>query len=142
VLHYYDVLISGGGLVGCLSAISAARRGLKVVLIESRTYLGREFTATLRPWISTVNVNYLNNGLKSILGIDEEDLKVTNEGALDEIPLYLGTIKKNLLKELQNAGVTVLFLTGPASLLYSKANAIGLVTGGKTGLYAILPSLE
>ena len=35
-----DVLVAGGGLAGCLAAISAARHGAKVVLVQDRSRLG------------------------------------------------------------------------------------------------------
>ena len=34
-----DVLVLGGGLAGCFAAISAARKGLKVVLVDKSAVL-------------------------------------------------------------------------------------------------------
>ena len=61
-----DLIIAGGGIAGCLSAIRAARQGKDVVLIEKRGYLGREITAKLRPWIKKERINKLDDDLKSI----------------------------------------------------------------------------
>ena len=40
-----DVLIAGGGPAGCAAAIAAARRGLKVLLVERQSVLGGNATA-------------------------------------------------------------------------------------------------
>lgn len=38
--HSYDLIVAGGGLSGCAAAVSAAREGLKVLLIEKGGCLG------------------------------------------------------------------------------------------------------
>lgn len=40
VLHEVDLLVVGGGVAGCVSAITAARHGLKTVLVHNRPVLG------------------------------------------------------------------------------------------------------
>lgn len=40
----YDVVVSGGGVSGCATAVSAARNGAKVLLIERAGYLGGTLT--------------------------------------------------------------------------------------------------
>ena len=40
-----DVLVAGGGPAGCAAAVAAARRGLKVLLVERQTVLGGTATA-------------------------------------------------------------------------------------------------
>src|SRR5690606_21255476 len=51
VLDTCDVLVVGGSFGGMAAALALARGGKRVILIEPRTYLGREITATLRPWL-------------------------------------------------------------------------------------------
>lgn len=41
----YDVVVSGGGVSGCAAAVSAARLGAKVILIEQNAFLGGTLTA-------------------------------------------------------------------------------------------------
>lgn len=49
----YDVLVAGGGVAGCAAALSAAREGATVVLVEAHTYLGGNATrALVGPWQS------------------------------------------------------------------------------------------
>ena len=40
ILGEYDVVVCGGGPTGCAAAISSARQGLKVLLLESQGQLG------------------------------------------------------------------------------------------------------
>ena len=51
VIAKADVAIAGGSFTAVAAAQSLARAGKKVVLVEGRTFLGREATATIRPWI-------------------------------------------------------------------------------------------
>ena len=46
-----DVLVAGGGPAGFAAAVSAARRGVKTVLLEKNQCLGGIWTAGLMPWI-------------------------------------------------------------------------------------------
>lgn len=47
----FDLIVTGGGFEGCLTALEAARRGASVLLAEPRGYLCHEVTAKLRPWL-------------------------------------------------------------------------------------------
>lgn len=47
-----DILIVGGGPAGLMAAQAAAGEGLKVMLIESRGYLGGNLTIGLPTWDS------------------------------------------------------------------------------------------
>ncbi len=46
----YDVVVVGGGYAGMCSAISAARMGCKVALIQDRTVLGGNGSSEIRVW--------------------------------------------------------------------------------------------
>ncbi|HEV2066037.1 MAG TPA: FAD-dependent oxidoreductase [Thermomicrobiales bacterium] len=52
ILREADIAIVGGSFAGIAAALRLARAGLAVIVIEPRTYLGREMTATLRPWLA------------------------------------------------------------------------------------------
>ena len=43
-----DLLVAGGGLAGCLAAISAARHGAKVVLVQDRSRLGGNSSSEIK----------------------------------------------------------------------------------------------
>lgn len=47
----YDLVVVGGGVAGCCTAISAARLGLDVALIQNRPVLGGNSSSEVRVWI-------------------------------------------------------------------------------------------
>ena len=51
-LHTADLCVIGGGIAGMFTAISAARHGLKVVLMQDRPVLGGNASGEIRMWIS------------------------------------------------------------------------------------------
>ena len=50
--HVADVCVIGGGIGGMFTAISAARHGAKVVLMQDRPVLGGNASSEIRMWIS------------------------------------------------------------------------------------------
>ncbi|MBK8021400.1 MAG: FAD-dependent oxidoreductase [Chloroflexi bacterium] len=50
VLYETEALVVGGCFAGIATALRLAGHHRRVVLIEPRTYLGREVTTTLRHW--------------------------------------------------------------------------------------------
>mgnify|MGYP002579860388 CR=1 FL=1 len=52
VVHNADVCVVGGGIGGMFTAISAARHGAKVVLMQDRPVLGGNASSEIRMWIS------------------------------------------------------------------------------------------
>ncbi len=46
-----DVCVIGGGLSGCFAALSAARHGSRVVLIQDRPVLGGNASSEIRMWV-------------------------------------------------------------------------------------------
>lgn len=47
-----DAAVIGGSFAGVAAALRLAAGGMWTVLVEPRTYMGREATATLRPWLA------------------------------------------------------------------------------------------
>lgn len=52
VSHKVDLCVVGGGLAGVLCAVSAARHGAKVVLMQDRPVLGGNASSEIRMWVS------------------------------------------------------------------------------------------
>jgi len=52
ILAEVDVAVIGGTFAGLASALQFANQGKRVIVVESRTYLGSEMTASLSPWMS------------------------------------------------------------------------------------------
>jgi hypothetical protein len=47
---HFDLVVVGGGLAGCSAALSAARNGLKVALVQDRPVLGGNGSSEIRVW--------------------------------------------------------------------------------------------
>ena len=45
-----DFVVTGGGLPGCCAAVAAARRGLKVAILNDRPVLGGNASSEIRVW--------------------------------------------------------------------------------------------
>lgn len=49
--HQADLCVVGGGMAGLCAAVSAARRGVKVILMQDRPVLGGNASSEIRMWI-------------------------------------------------------------------------------------------
>ncbi len=58
---YCDLAIAGGGISGVCAAISAARAGIKVVLVQDRPVLGGNASSEVRLWILGASSHLGNN---------------------------------------------------------------------------------
>src|SRR3954468_4350060 len=56
-----DLVVAGGGLSGTCAAISAARAGIRVVLIQDRPILGGNASSEVRLWILGATSHMFNN---------------------------------------------------------------------------------
>lgn len=56
-----DLIVTGGGLSGVCSSITAARHGLKVVLVQDRSVLGGNASSEIRLWILGATSHMGNN---------------------------------------------------------------------------------
>lgn len=59
--HNVDLVVCGGGLSGVCTAITAARQGVKVVLIQDRPVLGGNASSEVRLWILGATSHMFNN---------------------------------------------------------------------------------
>ena len=105
-----DLVISGGGMAGTCTAITAARQGLKVVLVQDRPVLGGNASSEIRLWILGATSHMGNNNRWAREGgiIDEilvENMYRNPEGN----PLILDTILLEKVSEERN--ITLLLNT-------------------------------
>src|SRR5213083_728791 len=56
-----DLVITGGGLAGVCCAITAAREGLKVILVQDRSVLGGNASSEVRLWVLGATSHMGNN---------------------------------------------------------------------------------
>jgi len=118
-----DLAVVGGGMAGVCAAITAARAGIKVILIQDRPVLGGNASSEVRLWILGATSHMGNNNRWAREGgvIDEillENLYRNKEGNT----LIFDTI---LLEKVTNeAGITLLLNTAVYDLEKSDAITI------------------
>lgn len=100
---HVDLVITGGGMAGSCAAITAAREGLKVVLLQDRPVLGGNASSEVRLWILGATSHMGNNNRWAREGgvIDEilvENLYRNKEGN----PLIFDTIMLEKVHEEPN----------------------------------------
>ena len=121
-----DLVIVGGGLAGTCCAITAARAGLKVVLIQDRPVLGGNASSEIRLWVLGATSHMGNNNRWAREGgvIDEilvENMYRNPEGN----PVIVDTI---LLEKVANeANIVLLLNTVVYDLEKSDDDTISLV---------------
>lgn len=132
ILREADVAVIGGSLAGSAAAVRLAEGGLSVVLIEPRTYLGRQITATLRPWLTlgkhAAPVS-LPEPIRTVL-VAHDLVDRENDG---EIPLRPDTVKRGLEDALLQANISLLYASLPVGLGQTEGGSIGIVIGNKSG---------
>jgi hypothetical protein len=123
-----DLAIVGGGLAGTCCAITAARAGLKVTLIQDRPVLGGNSSSEVRLWVLGATSHMGNNNRWAREGgvIDEilvENIFRNREGN----PVIFDTIL--LEKVVAEANVTLLLNTAVYEAEKSAPDRITAVTG-------------
>ncbi len=137
----YDVLVVGGGPAGLTAALAAAEDGLKVGLLESRSFVGGNMTIGL-PVLGFLG----QKGNQVIYGLPQkfiDRLKVRDAASEHRpCPLHMGitlvepeAVKTVGLEMLTEAGVDVVFYTFVAGVIMSDdGSAIrGVITESKSG---------
>ncbi len=76
--HDADLVVIGGGLAGACCAITAARAGLKVVLVQDRPVLGGNASSEVRLWILGATSHMGNNNRWAREGGVIDELLVEN----------------------------------------------------------------
>lgn len=79
----YDVIVCGGGISGVCAAVSAARNGVRVLLIEKSVQLGGLATAGLINWFEPICDG---KGKKLMYGMPEELLRLAVRYGYDSLP--------------------------------------------------------
>ena len=123
-----DFVVVGGGLAGVCAAISAARSGIDVVLIQDRPVLGGNASSEVRLWILGATSHMGNNNRWAREGgvIDEilvENMYRNPEGN----PLILDTIL--LEKVVSEPRISLLLNTAVMDVVKSDEDTIALVRG-------------
>jgi hypothetical protein len=135
-----DVVVAGGGPAGFSAAVSAARAGAKVTLVESRTFLGGVATQAMMAALV---------GARGADGISRELIdEMTKLGGapsftedrkrVDTIPFDPEIFKQAALEMVINAGVKLLFYTNVCGPIVINGECKGIIVENKAGRSAIL----
>ena len=141
VIANVDLLVCGGGFAGVAAAISAAKNGVKVMLLEKYGFLGGLVTAAL-----VITTPPLNNGLNIEIyrRLKEKSVYARCEDSGEEIELNAmdpEIVKYELFHMLQEQGVDFLLHTYIAGSL-TEGNLIkGVIVENKAGRQAILAQI-
>jgi hypothetical protein len=123
-----DLAIVGGGLSGVCAAITAARAGLKVVLLQDRPVLGGNASSEVRLWILGATSHMGNNNRWSREGALVDEILVENMYRNPEgNPVIFDTIL--LDKVISEANITLLLNTAVYEVKKSSADIISSVKG-------------
>jgi len=121
-----DLVIVGGGLAGACGAITAAREGLKVVLVQDRPVLGGNSSSEVRLWVLGATSHMGNNNRWSREGgvvneVMQENLYRNRQGNA----LIFDTIL--LEKVMEEKNITLLLNTAAYHVEKSDADTISAV---------------
>ena len=88
----YDVIVVGGGVAGIAAAVSAAREGARVLLMEKQVNLGGLATGGLISWYEPLCDS---QGHQVVFGIAEELIKLCVRDCFDSLPEHWGGTDKS-----------------------------------------------
>src|SRR6266700_2608011 len=108
--HDADLVVVGGGLAGTCCAITAARAGIKVVLVQDRPVLGGNASSEIRLWILGATSHMGNNNRWAREGGAIDEILVENIFRNPEgNPLLFDAIVLEIVK--REANITLLLNT-------------------------------
>lgn len=146
VLAECDVLVAGGGVSGCAAAVSAARAGARVVMVERNGILGGTATAALMGSLN--NMFVLRDGATVVRGFPGEltDRLITVGAASPhakhpEVPGFTfdcERLKVLLIELCEEAGVRVFTHAVAAKPIINSRAVEGCFIEGKSGREAII----
>jgi ribulose 1,5-bisphosphate synthetase/thiazole synthase len=141
VIADVDVLVCGGGSAGVAAAVSAARCGARVLLLERYGYLGGLATGGL-----VITVPPLDNGINVEIRDELQRADAYRKGKnLGDDPAVDGLIavdpellKQHMMTMLLDAGVDVLLHTYIVQTLTDEGTVTGVLVENKGGRSAVL----
>ena len=133
----FDVIVAGGGVSGISAAVTASKRGLRVLIIEQNSFLGGMGTSGLITMVMTSRNWFYGLG-KSLLG----NMIAKNEARYIENPPVKGydyypfdaeSMKRNLDKLIISNGVSLMLYTKIVGLNKKDGKITSLTLCGMEG---------
>jgi Succinate dehydrogenase/fumarate reductase, flavoprotein subunit len=120
---YTDLVVTGGGVSGLCAAVTAARRGIKVVLIQDRPVLGGNASSEVRLWMLGATSHMGNNNRWAREGGVVNELMIENMYRNPEgNPLIFDTIMLEMVVKEPN--ITLLLNTAVYEIEKRSADTI------------------
>ena len=138
VLRKGDVVIIGGSVAAVAAALQFAHKGLKVVMVEHRNYLGRDISATLKPWVDLGQLADAGQVPEPFAACLK---KMDVNAHAGEIALGMDAFKVSLESLLLDAGVELVYSSLPTEAIVTNGAIRGVVIGNKSGRQVILGRL-
>ncbi len=129
VLMDCDIVVQDGSFAGISSALRQAAQGQRVVLVDPRTYLCREMTACLRPWLGLKDMAPAAQNSPALQAILIPACCKTIE---NEMIFNLDQVKIALEDSLLGAGVKLLYASRVIEVLEENGVLSGVVIGNKS----------
>jgi hypothetical protein len=129
----YDVIVAGGGPAGICAAVSAAREGVKVALLERYGVLGGNMIiGHVAPILGMVGTGTMRDELMKLLGVPDNDM-------IGEVGLAHDTEQaKRVLTDFVGVEHIDVLLQTPVSDVIMEGNVLkGLVLSSKQGQEAV-----
>ncbi len=130
VLYACDVFVLGAGFAGLTAAVQLAHRGHTVVLVEPRTYPGREMMAKGRPYVTDPDfgMSGLHEPLATAWRVARDEVRPQG------IPVHEDRFKLALEDTLRDVGVKLYYASLPVGLVRTVDGGIGgIIVGNKSG---------
>jgi len=134
VAREVDVVVVGGGPAGLAAAISAARNGVEVLLVERNSFLGGVPTATLVP-VFVIPVDRLSGFSKELV-----ERLVSQGGAwIDRVVSFDPEVFKQVaLDMVDELNVSLMLYTSAVKSIIENGLVKGVVTESKSGRQAVV----
>lgn len=145
----YNVIVVGGGIAGVSAAVSAARTGASVLLLEKGANLGGLATVGLISWYEPL---CNGEGKQLIYGIAEELIRLATQCGMENLPVKWGGTGKNKPRNeryssfysptffsltldsfVQKSGATILFDTLATYPVMKKGHCTGILVENANG---------